>query len=111
MNTENTKASQPVRVHWNRNAGSKKPSNTQYVGRPTNGRKCKWGENGKWGNPYWTKKYGGQYTNEEAVALYEEYIKPRHDEIKKELRGLNLMCKCKLDEPCHADVLLRIANS
>ncbi|MET7319569.1 DUF4326 domain-containing protein [Streptomyces sp. NPDC005549] len=26
------------------------------------------------------------------------------------LRGLNLMCTCPLDAPCHADVLLRLAN-
>ena len=26
------------------------------------------------------------------------------------LRGKNLACWCALDEPCHADVLLRIAN-
>ncbi len=26
------------------------------------------------------------------------------------LRGLDLMCKCALDVPCHADVLLRLAN-
>jgi hypothetical protein len=27
-----------------------------------------------------------------------------------ELRGKNLACWCKLDQPCHADVLLRMAN-
>ncbi|MEV7482722.1 DUF4326 domain-containing protein [[Kitasatospora] papulosa] len=26
------------------------------------------------------------------------------------LRGLDLMCTCPLDAPCHADVLLRLAN-
>ncbi|MFF5567672.1 DUF4326 domain-containing protein [Streptomyces sp. NPDC012623] len=26
------------------------------------------------------------------------------------LRGLDLMCTCLLDAPCHADVLLRLAN-
>lgn len=28
----------------------------------------------------------------------------------RELRGLDLACWCPLDEPCHADVLLEIAN-
>lgn len=28
----------------------------------------------------------------------------------RELRGLDLVCTCSLDEPCHADVLLRLAN-
>lgn len=27
------------------------------------------------------------------------------------LRGLNLACWCPLDQPCHADVLLEIANA
>lgn len=28
-----------------------------------------------------------------------------------ELRGKNLACWCPLDKPCHADILLRLANS
>jgi hypothetical protein len=28
----------------------------------------------------------------------------------EDLRGLNLACWCALDHPCHADVLLEIAN-
>lgn len=28
----------------------------------------------------------------------------------KELRGKHLMCWCPLDQPCHADVLLELAN-
>jgi hypothetical protein len=27
-----------------------------------------------------------------------------------ELRGKNLACFCKIGEPCHADVLLELAN-
>ena len=27
-----------------------------------------------------------------------------------ELRGKNLACFCSLDQPCHADVLLELAN-
>ncbi len=30
--------------------------------------------------------------------------------LQAELRDENLACWCKLDAPCHADVLLRIAN-
>jgi len=33
---------------------------------------------------------------------FEEYITP--------LRGANLACWCPLDQPCHAEVLLEIAN-
>jgi hypothetical protein len=32
-------------------------------------------------------------------------------ELRRELRGKNLACFCPLDQPCHADVLLEIANS
>lgn len=38
---------------------------------------------------------------------------PEHKNIKTirtELRGKNLACWCALDQPCHADVLLEIAN-
>lgn len=34
--------------------------------------------------------------------LFEEFIAP--------LRGKNLACFCPLDQPCHADVLLELAN-
>jgi len=30
---------------------------------------------------------------------------------RRHLTGKNLACWCPLDKPCHADVLLRIANS
>lgn len=32
------------------------------------------------------------------------------ERIRTELRGRNLACWCPLDQPCHADVLLRMAN-
>ena len=32
------------------------------------------------------------------------------DDVKRELRGRDLACYCPLDEPCHADVLLAVAN-
>jgi hypothetical protein len=36
---------------------------------------------------------------------------PSISEIREALRGKNLACFCRLDQPCHADVLLEIANS
>lgn len=30
--------------------------------------------------------------------------------VVESLRGKNLACFCMLDEPCHADVLLELAN-
>ncbi len=32
------------------------------------------------------------------------------DRIRNELAGSDLACWCPLDQPCHADVLLEIAN-
>jgi hypothetical protein len=33
------------------------------------------------------------------------------DQVRAALRGKNLACWCPLDQPCHADVLLNLANS
>lgn len=41
-------------------------------------------------------------TRRDHPAAYEAWIAP--------LRGKNLMCFCPLEQPCHADVLLAIAN-
>lgn len=35
---------------------------------------------------------------------------PPLDDLVRELRGKNLACWCPLDQPCHADVLLALAN-
>jgi hypothetical protein len=32
------------------------------------------------------------------------------EDVKRELPGRDLACYCPLDEPCHADVLLAVAN-
>jgi hypothetical protein len=48
---------------------------------------------------------------ENAVLAYRLFIMARHGEIKRELRGKDLACFCKPGSPCHADVLLEIANS
>ncbi len=48
----------------------------------------------------------------EAVQAYRDM--PRSDwqvaQIRRELKGKNLGCWCPLDGPCHADVLLELAN-
>lgn len=36
---------------------------------------------------------------------------PSIDEIRSELAGRDLACWCPLDQPCHADVLLDLANT
>jgi hypothetical protein len=36
---------------------------------------------------------------------------PSREEIREALRGKNLMCWCPTNQPCHADVLLELANA
>lgn len=38
-------------------------------------------------------------------------LSPDLRDVVKELRGKNLACWCKNGEPCHADVLLELANA
>jgi hypothetical protein len=57
-----------------------------------------------------------EITPELAVALFRERwdqalaIWPSARLKIKELRGKNLACWCRLDQSCHADVLLELAN-
>lgn len=46
-----------------------------------------------------------------------DYLKHEHpgfypplDQIRDELAGRDLACWCPVDQPCHADVLLKVAN-
>jgi Domain of unknown function (DUF4326) len=70
-----------------------------YVGRPT-----------PFGNPYSVRGWGRQG----AFTAYRLLmVAPQADIalIRRELKGKNLCCWCPLDQPCHADILLEIANS
>ena len=81
------------------------PANTVKVDRTT-----------RWGNPY---VGDGKMTPEArayVISLFNEYLKrpEQADEIaaiRDQLRGKNLACWCPLDQPCHADVLLELANA
>jgi len=86
----------PQRMQMRRTKGWRRPPGAVYVGRPT-----------KWGNPFSVAEHG----REEAVRLYRQHVADRHDEIRRELAGKDLMCWCPLGSTCHADVLLEIANS
>jgi hypothetical protein len=95
----------PKRIQRSRSKGWKMPANAIYVGRPT-----------VWGNPYVVGSElmnGETLTAEKAVELYEQHLAENFSErdIRHCLRGKDLACWCALDQPCHADVLLRIANS
>ena len=64
----------------------------------------------KWGNRMTVKEAG---SNAAAVRWFEQHqCTPEFIAMaRKELKGLDLGCYCDLDEPCHADVLLKLANS
>ena len=51
---------------------------------------------------------------EQAVELFRRYVEYNDDvwtaEAYRLIRGKNLACWCPLDQPCHADVLLDLAN-
>lgn len=89
------------------------PPNTMKVDRTT-----------KWGNPFVVGKHG---TRDYCVQLFEyllgglvcvsaDNVQAQEDyramaaRDRLLLRGKNLACWCPLGEPCHADVLLRLAN-
>lgn len=93
----------PKRIQRQRTKGWRMPIGAVYVGRPT-----------KWGNPF---KIGTDGTAADCVAKYLELVTekniwtpPNQADARNELRGKDLACFCPLDQPCHADVLLRIAN-
>ena len=49
----------------------------------------------------------------EAVRQYRQHLEDNPglaEAARKELRGYDLICSCPLDWPCHADVLLEVAN-
>lgn len=95
----------PRRVQLSRRKGWRKPENTVVVARPT-----------KWGNPFSIAEYGRDH----AIAAFRELMTdpmarahvgyPEPEEVVAEMAGRNLACWCPLDQPCHADVLLALAN-
>ena len=60
----------------------------------------------KWANPYRHVR-----PRSVAVVLYRDlHLPSRPDLDPRELRGRSLACYCPRDQPCHADVLLDLAN-
>jgi hypothetical protein len=45
-----------------------------------------------------------------GAALYAGLLGFTEGDVRRELRGKNLACWCGLDQACHADVLLELAN-
>lgn len=108
--------SAPKRIQLRRTKGWHKPEGSVVVSRPS-----------KWGNPY---RVHDKCSPAQAVSQYRDLIHriassdtecwhsdglspwDRHivRHIQESLRGHGLACWCPLDQPCHADVLLEIAN-
>lgn len=100
----------PIRIQRKRTKGWRKPEGAVIVDRIS-----------RWGNPY---KVGGRYfafqgdytttaevrDNAHAVELFIER-KIRFLPDIEQLPGKYLFCWCPLDQPCHADVLLELANA
>jgi hypothetical protein len=62
----------------------------------------------RWGNPFRVEAFG----REEALRRYEEHLRasPELMAALPTLRGRRLACYCPLSEPCHGDLLARLAN-
>lgn len=103
----------PQRIQLSRRKGWRMPDNTVKVDRST-----------AWGNPFITGVHG---TRAECVDLYvklaagllclttdnvreQQHARAAMVVARTDLRGRNLACWCPLGAPCHADVLLEIAN-
>nr|HET7858131.1 DUF4326 domain-containing protein [Caldimonas sp.] len=100
-------AALPQRVQLKRSAGWKMPANTVKVDRTT-----------RWGNPFTIAECGSAAI---AVAQHGRWMRgeigapggvepPTRDALRSALAGRNLACWCALNGPCHADLLLALAN-
>lgn len=104
----------PRRIQRKRTPGWRMPENTVYVGR---------GKGAVFHNPFVVGKaipcqfgMGDRVVSDpgDAVNLFRDVLASNRSyqcEVRFFLRGKNLACWCPLDQPCHADVLLEIANS
>ena len=91
----------PIRIQRKRTKGWRMPDGAVYVGRPT-----------QWGNPFAVDATNGPG---DAVRDFRGYVLGRLSSgvgyPLRELRGKDLVCWCPLTQPCHADVLLELANA
>lgn len=104
----------PQRIQLSRRKGWRLPDNTVVVARPS-----------PWGNPF---VVGVDGDSARCLYLYRALMSGhvcltskcvaeaqerswRHVTFNRALlRGKHMACWCALDKPCHADVLLEIAN-
>jgi hypothetical protein len=118
----------PQRIQLSRRKGWRKPEGAIVVARPS-----------RWGNPFSVERWGRDRAiawfrmlasgiwdpqpladliddeYEDAYLARNEWLARHHhlhptELARAELAGHDLACWCPLDQPCHADVLLEIAN-
>src|SRR5271165_5018315 len=107
----------PARIQLKRTKGWRKPSGAIVVCRPS-----------RFGNPFRigmiVSEHGVLKTKADCVEVYREWVllmlsgsygkRPEQAvlmrKILHDLEGRDLACSCKPGEPCHADVLLELAN-
>lgn len=126
--SESDVGDRPKRIQRSRAKGWRMPDGAVYVGRPT-----------RWGNPFSWHHHGIEIGNPAwargvAVDMYRRSISawPFSWDVCEQwenaggraewltelasgialrpLSGRDLACWCPLDQPCHADVLLALAN-
>jgi hypothetical protein len=103
-------AQTPVRVQLRRRRGWRMPPDTVKVDRST-----------RYGNPFRVgdpgvpdvrtsiDRFKAALRNGELTRSADSPFHAAH--LRAALRGKNLACWCPLDGPCHADLLLQIANA
>ena len=97
----------PKRIQFKRKKGFKLPENCVRVTRPS-----------RFGNPYKIGsprpfERGNIETIEEVLQLFEDQLlfeMQGNPKYLESLRGKDLACFCKIENPCHADILLQYAN-
>lgn len=117
----------PIRIQRKRTKGWRMPEGVVYVGRGS-----------KWGNPFVVHPdrgpTGARYpmSPQVAVGSFRSMLLKEGawfpvplpwpkgkipagapttiEDVHRELRGKDLACWCPLDQSCHADVLLKMAN-
>lgn len=130
---ENAETQRPVRIQRQRTKGWRMPANTIYVGRGS-----KWGNPFVVHSDRMQNRQRYPMTPEVSVASFRSMLTKEGvwfpvalpwpkgkvpacqpttvEDVRQELRGHNLACWCRLaypdgsTYPCHADVLLEIAN-
>ncbi|NIL77657.1 DUF4326 domain-containing protein [Rhodococcus sp. B10] len=122
----------PQRIQRKRTKGWRMPEGAVYVGRPTRfGNPWRIGSDGLVAGPGMYFSADPEMSQQMVIRLFHDWLTKgkaapalmvgggypqldsQRDWIRDALpvlRGHDVVCWCSLDEPCHADVLLELAN-